>query len=610
MNDYQITLNNQGQLEEFANDIKDAIVEGLRASEKFSSIRLRNARLHYNDFMNGRYRGLAYDTGEMVVRQTESALQLAGTVIHECAHLLVGVASQHNEDWRDAATHLGLVNVERCIMTYGPEHFTPAMLTRIEATLRRLRDKYPDLIYDDNIEIPWPPGKEPMPFQIENVRRMLRDHRGKNTLLADEMGLGKTVSVMGFINAALRADSRILVVCPNNIKLVWLRHFQEWCIHPYDVEVASSQLYTFSDVVIMNYEATVKWGPSLAKQPWDLVVFDEMHYLKTPSTKRAKMCYKIHAKKAIGVTGSPIVNYPDEAFPLLHYLDRPTWPEFEGFKHEYIVSGSRFGRNLNRLNARLRATIMLRSLKKDVLTQLPRKRRQVIEFEVPDEVKSLIQKEIDLWNTMQGNDGYDTLKLVNALRNESDVAGDDVDWEALILALQTTKKYAFEEMARIAHEIGRAKIPFVIEHITDILENREKCAVFGHHRDVLTKVAEAFPGSALILGGNTDQARANSEAEEKFANDENCRVFVGGIHAAQGYSLRTGSTVVFIEEDWVPGLMTQAEDRMHGIGRGDHEAKSLLVHHLVFADSLDTVKAKKAIKKQQGIERALNGRRD
>ena len=51
--------------------------------------------------------------------------------------------------------------------------------------------------------------------------------------------------------------------------------------------------------------------------------------------------------------------------------------------------------------------------------------------------------------------------------------------------------------------------------------------------------------------------------------------------------------------------MSQAEDRAHGIGRGEEGAKSMLIQHLVFEDSLDTYKAKLTIKKQKSIDRAV-----
>jgi len=107
--DYHVRLTNQGALEDFANALKDALVTRMRASERFSGIRLKNTALRYNDFMNPTRVGEAdYKTNTISVRETTGALDLADTVIHECAHMLVGPVG-HNEEWRDACAALGLV---------------------------------------------------------------------------------------------------------------------------------------------------------------------------------------------------------------------------------------------------------------------------------------------------------------------------------------------------------------------------------------------------------------------------------------------------------------------------------------------------------------------
>jgi SWI/SNF-related matrix-associated actin-dependent regulator of chromatin subfamily A-like protein 1 len=627
--DYQVKIDNVRDLELFANCIKDAVCHRMALSERFSAIRLQGAPLIYNDFVHKRRtddaRGITRPDGTMEVAQRDSALQLAGTVVHEMAHVLVGVQQQHNENWQDACLALGLTHRELA-QVYKPEDFAPALLTVIRDAILKFRKDYPNLVYDPLAEIPWPVGigtpacdcaachatngceackhtDHVMQFQIDGIREMLA--RAGNILLADEMGLGKTVEAMGYVNVA--RPTRMLVGCPNNAKLIWKRHFEKWCIHPYDVEIAYTNLYTFGDVVIMNYEALVKWGDALKTQDWDLIIYDEGHYLKTPSAKRSRAAYAVHGKKAIIITGTPIVNYPYELFPLIHYLDRQNWPEYGRFEYQFgSRSSDRLGRNLNRLNAMLRATIMTRRLKKDVLSQLPRKRRQIVEFEVSDNIRQLIETEKKLFNSMQEGATAEQVAFLNAMRNESDPLDTEWDWAALIEDMKYTRKYAFEEMAKIAHQIGKAKLPLVIEHIENALEAREKVVVFGHHRDVLTGIADRFkPGSVLLLGGNRDQALSTDQAVNRFNDDEECKVFVGQVSIAQGYSIKGSSTVIFVEEDWVPGIMTQAEDRAHGIGRGDAEAKSMLIQHLVFENSLDTYKAKLTIKKQKSIDRAV-----
>lgn len=62
--------------------------------------------------------------------------------------------------------------------------------------------------------------------------------------------------------------------------------------------------------------------------------------------------------------------------------------------------------------------------------------------------------------------------------------------------------------------------------------------------------------------------------------------------------------MVFAELDWVPGNVSQAEDRLHRIG----QRGSVLVQHLVFDDSVDSIMVNTIIEKQEVIEKALDRR--
>ena len=627
MTDYKVKLQSVNDLEIFSKEIRNAVIDRIRRREPFSAIRLQNAPFAYNDWLHKSKLGDANDfKGIRINDHGNGALELAATVIHEMAHILVGCEANHNEDWGLGCTALGLLHhpVESDGNTQA-EHFTSDILDAIRAALEKLAKEHPEIVYNDDIVIPWPAHvgtwqcDDPvedckhghkihvMQFQDVGIKDMIRRiSLGENILLGDDMGTGKTLEMIGVINYLLGANSKLLIACPNNAKLVWRNHLRDYCIHNYEVEVAYTSLYMFSDQVIMNYEAVaLKYGDSLARQKWDMLIYDEGHKLKTPSAARSRACYKINARIQVITTGTPIVNYPYEIFPLIHYLDRKRWPEYGRFEMMFgSKSNEKLGRNLNRLNQMLRDTIMVRRLKKDVLKDLPQKRRSIIEIEVPDEVRPLIEEEKKLWNEIINGSSIEEVNALNAMRNE-DIADTDIDWHAIILALQSTKSYPFTKMAAIAHKIGLAKLPFVIDHISDALESRDKVAVFGHHRDVLTKIAEHFNGhSVLLLGGNTNQAEVIEQAKDRFNNDENCTLFVGGITMAESFSLKGSSTCIFVEEDWVPGVHTQAEDRLHGIGRGDAEAKSMLIQHLVFEDSLDTKKAQLTVRKQKSIDRA------
>jgi len=90
---------------------------------------------------------------------------------------------------------------------------------------------------------------------------------------------------------------------------------------------------------------------------------------------------------------------------------------------------------------------------------------------------------------------------------------------------------------------------------------------------------------------------------DRFQNEPECHIFVGGIQAAGvGITLTAAAVCIFAELDWVPANISQAEDRLHRIG----QTGSVLVQHLVVDGSLDARMAKTLLAKQSVIDLALN----
>ena len=249
-----------------------------------------------------------------------------------------------------------------------------------------------DVDYD--LDIPAPEGLEYMPFQRAGIAyAMARE----NTLIGDEMGLGKTIQALGVINADPTIRD-VLIICPASLKINWQREAQKWLVRPMTVGIVSTkEPFPDTDIKIINYDILTKFKSQLRAINWDFLVVDEVHYLKNPKALRTAQVFgkwnkdpskKIHpldAKRRAFMTGTPIVNRPIELFPLLKFTGI-----FKNWKHfvERYCNGhqTRWGwdvsgaSNLGELQGKLRSTIMVRRLKKDVLTDLPPKRRQVIEL--------------------------------------------------------------------------------------------------------------------------------------------------------------------------------------------------------------------------------------
>jgi SWI/SNF-related matrix-associated actin-dependent regulator 1 of chromatin subfamily A len=168
-------------------------------------------------------------------------------------------------------------------------------------------------------------------------------------------------------------------------------------------------------------------------------------------------------------------------------------------------------------------------------------------------------------------------------------------------------------MSATRQAVAVAKIPAVIEHATGMLEEQNdagsytvpKLVVFAHHHAVIDGLMDAFAAAgvkAVKLDGRMDSASKQASVDA-FQTDASVRVFVGGISAAGvGLTLTAASHMIFAELDWVPGVVSQCEDRCHRIGQKDQ----VLIQHLVLDGSVDVKLAQAIVSKQDRCDAALD----
>lgn len=156
-------------------------------------------------------------------------------------------------------------------------------------------------------------------------------------------------------------------------------------------------------------------------------------------------------------------------------------------------------------------------------------------------------------------------------------------------------------LAKARHATALKKIPAAIELLESAIASH-KVVVFAHHRDVQNAVLKAFGEKAVALhGGSTQEERAN--AVHRFQTNKSVRLFVGSIRAAGvGITLTAASHVVFLEFDWSPKIVQQAEDRCHRVG----QRSSVLVQYLFFRGTIDEHLASLLASKQSIVTAALD----
>lgn len=121
-----------------------------------------------------------------------------------------------------------------------------------------------------------PNGLKYYPFQNAGIEFLIKH---PNALLADEMGAGKSIETIGYINNS--NINKVLIVCPNIVKLNWLYETWKWLCKRLSITVIYAQKYEEADIMIINYDILSRYEKELSSIKWDLVVVDECFVYNT-----------------------------------------------------------------------------------------------------------------------------------------------------------------------------------------------------------------------------------------------------------------------------------------------------------------------------------------
>ena len=441
--------------------------------------------------------------------------------------------------------------------------------------------------------------KDGINFGIERKGRIL---------LADEMGVGKSIQAIG-ISLLFKENWPVLIICPSSLKLVWRDEILKWIpdinkdkINIQIFKSGKDQFKNGEKFYIMSYDLTIKLEEKIKNKNFNFIIADEAHYLKSPDAKRTKCLMPIiqKSKRVLLLTGTPILSRPVELYPLLTMLRPDLFHNFSIFGNRYCDpkrnffgvdwTGSSCAKELNYILK----NIMIRRLKKDVISQLPPKKRQKVEIQTD----SKVIKQIAAINI--STDGL--FQKLNELNNSSFNARIDYDDENFgdegdnLLNL-------FSKVYLLSAE---AKAQGVKDYIHYLLDNKCKFLVFAHHKIMLDSIEEEVQKLHIDYIRIDGKVKLDKRQEyvNKFQTDETCLVAILSITACYtGITLTAASTVVFSELHMTPAVMIQAEDRAHRIGQ-EHECVN--IHYLYGPDTLDEVLFKMLNQKQNIFSNTLD----
>ncbi|CAI5656275.1 SWI/SNF-related matrix-associated actin-dependent regulator of chromatin subfamily A-like protein 1 [Oreochromis niloticus] len=404
-----------------------------------------------------------------------------------------------------------------------------------------------------------------MPFQREGVNFAV-SKQGR-LLLADDMGLGKTIQAI-CIAAYYRKEWPLLVVTPSSVRFTWAEAFRRWLpsLTPDSINVVVKAKDSLRSglINIISYDLLSRMDKQQPGNPFNVLIMDESHFLKNMKTARCKAALPLLkvAKRVILLSGTPAMSRPAELYTQILAVRPTLFPRFHEFGIRYCdarqmtwgwdYTGSS---NLGELKLLLEECLMLRRLKSEVLSQLPAKQRKVVTVTI-DGINTRTKAALSAA----------AKQLAKGHRNKME------EKEALLVFYNHT---------------AEAKLQAIMEYITDMLEcGREKFLVFAHHKlvlDHITTELEKKNVDFIRIDGSTPSAERQQLCERFQYSAKTCVAVLSITAANMGLTLHSADLVIFAELFWNPGVLIQAEDRVHRIG----QTSSVNIHYLVAKGTAD-----------------------
>ena len=466
-----------------------------------------------------------------------------------------------------------------------------------------------------------PPGRELFPEQRAGVAYAIE--QGGEALIADEPGVGKTAQALVVANE--RDAKRILVLAPPNTLYNWRNEGYDWLTEEMPIHVVQSSDQRFplrpgddEGMVIVAYDNLGKWREQLRDNEWDLIIADESHKLKDPTTQRtqevigciAEACAArttvdpktgqtraaaypapaagitpIEADDKIFLTGTPMVKNPIDLWATLSYLNPEYWGDGDEARLQFTAryidwetdESGRTLRNTEEFNKRLRESAMVRRKMEDVNPDMPPKYRRVVPIELD----------------ATAADGWSAKADI-----EESLARADIDARGLPpLPRITEALMAYSEI----------KAPLAARYVADEAEANpdDNIIFFSKHVKVGDAIAAELDERGIpytrVQGGMKD---ADKQQQVVAFQTGEYPVMVDTMGTLkEGSNLYRANRVVFAEVDWNSTDLQQAENRAWRRG----QTRPVRVDYLMLSDSLDMDVAQIALQKQQAISQAIGG---
>ena len=323
-----------------------------------------------------------------------------------------------------------------------------------------------------------------------------------------------------------------------------------------------------------------------------LIIIDEAHKLSNNTSDRYKiikdLINKSNPHSIYLSTGTPITNDPANYFNLLSLLNDPLTIDREFYYMRYCDA---FKMPINEQQKQKK-----QQLTQEFLNSHNKNTWYDLTVEEKKSLNDIINKRVIQKIIPKGGKNLEELKMQTAhvyLRRTKDDIGDLPpkyihervfelnkeqmaeykklwdEYEAAKLEEDSSKELNKEliEGGIYRKYLSNQMVPNTIKLAEKCLAKGEKIVIACCYDDELYTLRDYFKDKCVIYNGKMS-LKEKDEAIKKFNSDPNVMIFIGNIIAAGvGITLTSSRVVIFNNFSYVPGDISQFQDRVHRIGQ-------------------------------------------
>lgn len=418
----------------------------------------------------------------------------------------------------------------------------------------------------------------PYKYQQEGINFGLNKNRW---LLLDAPGLGKSLQMIYLAQELkrLRNIKHCLIICGiNTLKFNWKKEIRthsdlscrilgERTTKKGTIKIGSVQdrvndlknpideFFVITNIETLRNNDIIKELKSGKVNKFDMIVFDELHTAKSPTSQQGKNLLKLSADYQVGLTGTLLTNSPLDAYVPLKWLgvDNSTYTNFKFYycnyagKFNQILTGYK---NLEVLKDEINKCSLRRT--KDLLDLPP---------------KTIINETLDM-DTAQEK-FYNGLVSAN-VEELKKVDKVDLKIEMAIAMITRFRQATACPSILTSEEIPSAKMLRAKDLTDQIVAGGDKVVIFSVYKETLNRMREALAEyDPLVCTGDVADTDISNNIEV-FQNDDEHKVLLATTSKlGTGVTLTKASYMIFIDTPYTAAQCQQCEDRIHRIGSKD-----------------------------------------